>query len=51
MLLERVGEEFLALGVSQLRRCVFRTNRRAREFYRHLGWVEREDLVMMGKNY
>ncbi|MGE5528374.1 MAG: GNAT family N-acetyltransferase [Patescibacteria group bacterium] len=49
-LVGRAVEEFKKFGCARIRLCVFGTNTRAREFYRRLGWSERDDLIVAAWN-
>jgi N-acetylglutamate synthase len=49
-LLRAVAAAFAVLGVKKIRLVVFGRNDQARGFYQHLGWVERDDLVVVALN-
>jgi len=50
LLMEKVLSCFVAAGIPKVHLFVMRSNPEVLEFYRHLGWKERTDLIMFSRD-
>ncbi|GAB4268176.1 MAG: hypothetical protein Kow0029_03340 [Candidatus Rifleibacteriota bacterium] len=48
-LMSRVEERLRNLGISKIHLFILKNNLDVKEFYRKIGWIEREDISIMSK--